>query len=61
MNKVCLEVALNGPWSRSLQPALPISVEELVREGIACANSIGDHNPAVQYFSGSSACPGTKL
>jgi 3-keto-5-aminohexanoate cleavage enzyme len=37
MHKVCLEVALNGPWSRSLQPGIPISTSELVREGIACA------------------------
>lgn len=37
MNKVCLEVALNGPWSRSLQPGMPITTQELVDEGIACA------------------------
>lgn len=37
MHKVCLEVALNGPWSRSLQPGIPISTRELVAEGIACA------------------------
>lgn len=37
MNKVCLEVALNGPWSRNLQPGMPISTEDLIAEGIACA------------------------
>lgn len=37
MQKICLEVALNGPWSRSLQPGIPISTSELVAEGIACA------------------------
>ena len=33
----CLEVALNGPWSRSRQPRMPVTVSELVSEGIACA------------------------
>lgn len=37
MGRVCLEVALNGPWSRSLQPGIPITVDELVRDGVACA------------------------
>jgi 3-keto-5-aminohexanoate cleavage enzyme len=32
-----LEVALNGPWGRTLQPCIPISAGELVAEGIACA------------------------
>ncbi|MDX1711719.1 MAG: 3-keto-5-aminohexanoate cleavage protein, partial [Rhodovibrionaceae bacterium] len=30
-------VALNGPWSREVQPNIPISVDEIVGEGIACA------------------------
>lgn len=37
MSKVCLEVALNGPWSRNLQPGMPISTDELIAEGVACA------------------------
>lgn len=37
MKKTCLEVALNGPWSRSLQPLMPITTEALIAEGIACA------------------------
>jgi uncharacterized protein (DUF849 family) len=37
MAKVCLEVALNGPWSRSLQPGIPVTVEELVAQGVDCA------------------------
>lgn len=37
MGKVFLEVALNGPWSRSLQPRIPITVKELVADGVACA------------------------
>jgi uncharacterized protein (DUF849 family) len=34
-----LEVSLNGPWSRDRQPLMPISVAEIVREGIACARA----------------------
>ena len=34
---IWLEVALNGPWGRELQPRIPITVEEIVAEGIACA------------------------
>lgn len=37
MNGTILEVALNGPWSRSLQPGMPITTHELITEGIACA------------------------
>ena len=36
---IWLEVALNGPWSRDLQPAIPITVEEVVGDGIACAEA----------------------
>jgi 3-keto-5-aminohexanoate cleavage enzyme len=35
--KVWLEVALNGPWGRELQPKIPITVKEIVADGIACA------------------------
>jgi uncharacterized protein (DUF849 family) len=34
---VWLEVALNGPWGRALQPKIPITVQEIVADGIACA------------------------
>ena len=34
---VWLEAALNGPWSRALQPRMPVSVPEIVAQGIACA------------------------
>jgi 3-keto-5-aminohexanoate cleavage enzyme len=37
--QVWLEVALNGPWSRAVQPRIPIAVDEIVREGIACAEA----------------------
>jgi 3-keto-5-aminohexanoate cleavage enzyme len=36
---VWLEVALNGPWSRDVQPGIPLAVEEIVAEGIACARA----------------------
>ncbi|HTS90890.1 MAG TPA: 3-keto-5-aminohexanoate cleavage protein [Stellaceae bacterium] len=36
---VWLEAALNGPWSRSLQPGIPVRVEEIVAEGIACGRA----------------------
>lgn len=36
---VWLEVALNGPWSRVTQPRIPVAVEEIVAEGVACANA----------------------
>lgn len=32
-----IEAALNGPWGRERQPRLPVTVEEIVAEGIACA------------------------
>ena len=35
---VFLEVALNGPWSRSKQPLMPIKEDELIRQGIQCAS-----------------------
>lgn len=34
-----LEVALNGPWGRERQPGIPIAVDEIVREGIACVRA----------------------
>ena len=36
---IWLEVALNGPWARALQPGIPITVDELVADGIACARA----------------------
>ena len=37
--RVWLEVALNGPWSRERQPLIPVSVAEIVAEGVACAEA----------------------
>lgn len=34
---VWIEVALNGPWSRARQPLMPITVDECVADGVACA------------------------
>ena len=39
MPKTWIEVALNGPWGRALQPRMPITVEEIVAEGLACAEA----------------------
>jgi 3-keto-5-aminohexanoate cleavage enzyme len=39
MRKVWIEVALNGPWSRALQPGIPDTVEAIIAEGIACAKA----------------------
>jgi len=36
---VWLEVALNGPWTRRSQPRIPMTVDEIVAEGIACARA----------------------
>ena len=32
---VWIEVALNGAWTRKLQPLMPITVDEVVAEGVA--------------------------
>jgi len=37
--KTWLEVSLNGTWGRGRQPRIPVTVDEIVREGIACANA----------------------
>jgi uncharacterized protein (DUF849 family) len=36
-NPTWLEVALNGGWTRALQPRIPVSVDEIAADGIACA------------------------
>ena len=37
--KTWVEVALNGAWSRKTQPGIPISVDEIVEQGIACVKA----------------------
>jgi 3-keto-5-aminohexanoate cleavage enzyme len=39
MRKVWIEAALNGPWSRTLQPGIPDPVEAIIAEGVACAKA----------------------
>lgn len=34
--KVWIEVALNGFWGRDLQPNVPVTVDEVIADGIAC-------------------------
>ena len=36
---VWIEAALNGPWTRARQPRIPITVDEIVEDGVACAES----------------------
>ena len=44
MRKVWIEAALNGPWSRALQPGIPDTVEAIVAEGVACARRRHHHS-----------------
>ncbi len=37
--KTWLEVSVNGPWSRDRQPGIPLTVKEIVADGIACARA----------------------
>src|SRR5262245_57426108 len=39
MRKVWIEAALNGAWSRALQPGIPDTVEAIVAEGVDCAQA----------------------
>jgi 3-keto-5-aminohexanoate cleavage enzyme len=39
MRKVWIEAALNGPWSRAVQPGIPDTIEAIVAEGVACARA----------------------
>jgi 3-keto-5-aminohexanoate cleavage enzyme len=39
IGKTWLEVALNGAWTRQRQPGIPISVAEIVEQGIACVKA----------------------
>ncbi|MFE1599307.1 3-keto-5-aminohexanoate cleavage protein [Methylobacterium sp. ID0610] len=37
--QVWIEAALNGPWTRARQPRMPLTVAEIVAEGVACAQA----------------------
>jgi uncharacterized protein (DUF849 family) len=39
MRKVWIEAALNGGWSRALQPGIPDTIPAIIAEGIACARA----------------------
>jgi len=39
MRTVWLEAALNGPWGRDRQPDIPVTVRQIVADGIACAQA----------------------
>ena len=39
MSDIWLEVALNGPFGKKRQPNIPISIDDIVSEGIACAEA----------------------
>jgi uncharacterized protein (DUF849 family) len=37
--KTWIEVAVNGLWTRKLQPNIPITAEEVIKDGIACVKA----------------------
>ena len=39
MPKVWIEAALNGAWTRERQPSIPVTVDEIVADGIAAAQA----------------------
>jgi uncharacterized protein (DUF849 family) len=39
MSKIWIEAALNGPWGRERQPAIPVTVDEIVTDGLAAASA----------------------
>jgi uncharacterized protein (DUF849 family) len=39
MRKVWIEAALNGAWSRALQPGIPDTIEAIIADGVACARA----------------------
>ena len=39
MTKVWIEAALNGAWTRERQPGIPITIDEIVADGVAAAQA----------------------
>jgi 3-keto-5-aminohexanoate cleavage enzyme len=37
--KTWLEVALNGPWGRRRQPRIPVAIQDIVDQAVACAEA----------------------
>jgi 3-keto-5-aminohexanoate cleavage enzyme len=35
--RIWIEAALNGPWTRARQPGIPVSIDEIIADGLACA------------------------
>jgi uncharacterized protein (DUF849 family) len=38
-SRTWLEAAINGPWGRALQPGMPITIQDIIAEGIAAAEA----------------------
>jgi 3-keto-5-aminohexanoate cleavage enzyme len=34
--KTWIEVAINGAWTRKVQPRIPVTAQEVIKEGVAC-------------------------
>jgi 3-keto-5-aminohexanoate cleavage enzyme len=34
--KTCIEVAVNGAWTRKYQPKIPVTAKEVINDGVAC-------------------------
>ena len=56
MRKTWLEVALNGPWGRTRQPGIPVSVRDIVEQAVACVRA-GAAIVHVHAYDESSAAP----
>ncbi|MGO9603611.1 MAG: 3-keto-5-aminohexanoate cleavage protein [Candidatus Binataceae bacterium] len=37
--KTWIEVALNGAWTRRIQPRIPVTADEIIQEGVACVRA----------------------
>jgi uncharacterized protein (DUF849 family) len=55
--KVAVEAALNGNWDRRRQPLVPLTVAELIADGIACA----EEGAAIIHFHARGADEATYL
>lgn len=49
MRKIWIGAALNGAWSRALQPGIPYTIETIIAEGVACARAGGTIVPVHAY------------
>lgn len=37
--KTWIETAINGAWTRRLQPNIPVTAQEVITEGVACVKA----------------------